>query len=305
MNHGDDPGRWSQGAAPSADEQKAAELFRAARPVAPLSPEALARIEYGITAKMAAGIGAAVWTKLVIGALVVGGGSVAALLVFGGEQERSAPAQLATAPAPIAPPVIAAQPAAPQLAPPAPEPVAAPRPALTPPRRVERPSIAPPNTLAQEAALLERAVKAVRQNPAGALVALDEHQVRFPNGQLAAEARRLRLDALIAMSRHEEAAAHARELGKRTPARALELVVVEGEQLMAAGRHRAALSRFERALADGATGVLAERAFFGRVSTRRALGDALGARTDAQAYLQRFPNGRHAAEVRAWISAQP
>src|SRR5690606_26967779 len=61
-------------------------------------------------------------------------------------------------------------------------------------------------SLNEEVALLDRARSAVRAgHPADALTRLDEHSARFPKGSLALEAQVLRVQALAAAGRTEEA----------------------------------------------------------------------------------------------------
>lgn len=312
------------------EEQAAAELFGAARPLPPLSNEALARIEVGITAKMAAAASAAVVTKVVLGALLVTGGGAAVWAwsastgrdaVGGGGQTVAAgdgaPAEAGEAALPPGPAAPQALPLPTEpTSPPAPQPLVETRPAASAeaerrpsrpePERSQKPqgapSAAPVDTLAIEAELLSSALRNARKNPPVALAALAEHQRRFPQGQLAPEAQRAKLDVLMALGRNLDAAQQARTLrANSSGARALELTVVEAEQLRAAGRLRGALSRFERAIADGATGAVAERAWYGRASCRRSLGDAVGAHRDAAEFLRRFPQSRRATELSGWL----
>ena len=61
------------------------------------------------------------------------------------------------------------------------------------------------DTLAQEAAILERARAAIGTDPAAALAACNEHQKGFPGGQLAAERELLAIDALGRLGRRADA----------------------------------------------------------------------------------------------------
>jgi len=59
--------------------------------------------------------------------------------------------------------------------------------------------------LAAEVALLDRARAVARSAPGSALAALDEHARTFPNGALRDEAAVVRLEALLAAGRRDEA----------------------------------------------------------------------------------------------------
>jgi hypothetical protein len=93
--------------------------------------------------------------------------------------------------------------------PPAPAVVPAPSPSLTPPtkatpRTAER--VAPSARDPRERDPIDQALKALgREDPAAAMVALNRHATDFPRGQLAEEREALRVRALMAMGRREEA----------------------------------------------------------------------------------------------------
>jgi hypothetical protein len=73
--------------------------------------------------------------------------------------------------------------------------------------------------LAEELRLVRGAKAAVRESRAiDAIALLDEHARRFPEGQLAAERRSMRVVALCGAGRHAEAEAEARALGLTRPA---------------------------------------------------------------------------------------
>jgi hypothetical protein len=139
--------------------------------------------------------------------------------------------------APQAPPPVVLPPVAPPPEAPPPEartPVAPPRvqeslAAPAPPARPEaktadtapRAAAVSPEDLSREAALLERARRAMAEDPTHpdvALAALDEHARAFPNGVLGEEREVLRVDALCRAGRRSEGRAIARALIERSPA---------------------------------------------------------------------------------------
>jgi hypothetical protein len=74
------------------------------------------------------------------------------------------------------------------------------------------------STLSQERALMQGARMAiVRGQPAGALPLLDEHEQRFPKGQLSEEREALRIEALARMGRKDEARARAARFRRAHP----------------------------------------------------------------------------------------
>ena len=100
-----------------------------------------------------------------------------------------------------------------------------PRSATTSPRsRAHRSTPSPPNTppsdtLTAELSLVQRARRATSEGRGrAALELLDEHERRYPRGQLADERRLARIDALCAAGRHDDATDLARTLG-RDPSR--------------------------------------------------------------------------------------
>jgi tetratricopeptide (TPR) repeat protein len=150
------------------------------------------------------------------------------------------------------------------------------------------------------------ALKALRveRDPTRALALLDGHAARHPVGALGREADVLRLEALVALGRTPAALALLERMA--LPARAGgELLVLRGELRAQAGRMREARADFEAALEAGLDEpALVERALYGRASAVSRLGEAGAARTALEAYLARFPRGRHAADVRRALEAR-
>jgi hypothetical protein len=162
---------------------------------------------------------------------------------------------------------------------------------------------APPSRIAVEQALLGQAMKTLRDghDAKTSLALLAQHAEQFPDGALASEATMLRIEALLALGRKNDAMA----ILDRVPLASLpnreEQLVVRGELRAAKGRWREAEQDFNDALWDRnspATSARAraiqERALWGRASARSRLGDQAGARADLNLYLRYFPGGRFA-----------
>ncbi len=74
-----------------------------------------------------------------------------------------------------------------------------------------------PPSAETEIALLARARRALRREPARTLALVEEHQARFPNGQFVEEREVLAIDALIALSHHSRAEVRAAQFYARFP----------------------------------------------------------------------------------------
>jgi hypothetical protein len=179
-----------------------------------------------------------------------------------------------------------------------------PPPAAEAPASVEQP---PPSRvtsrLAEESRLLTLALRKLRQDndPAGALVTLDEHARRFgPAGALAAEADTARVEALLRLGRHGDALARLEGLALAPAGSSRGLLSARAELRAEQGRCTAAMIDFDRLLARaGEHDAIVERALHGRARCRAQVGDRAGAHADLETYLERFPDGRFAAEARA------
>jgi hypothetical protein len=190
-------------------------------------------------------------------------------------------------------------------------------PAATPtPARVA-PAILPavvPSAIAAEQALLGQAIKSLRdaRDPRMALTLLTQHAERFPRGELASEATMVRIEALLALGRRDEAL----ELLDRLPLASLpnrhEQLVVRGELRASHGRWPEARQDFDEAIrtrdlstANARIRALQERALWGRASARSRLGDQDGARADLLLYLRHFPEGRFAGSASSLVKGSP
>ena len=181
----------------------------------------------------------------------------------------------------------------------------------------DAPQTAPPvapSPIAVEQALLGQAMRTLRDdhNAHTALALLAQHAERFPAGALASEATMLRIEALLALGRRDEALS----LLDRAPLASLpnrdEQLVVRGELRAANRRWREAKQDFDEEL--GSHGLPAatakardiqERALWGRASARSRLGDQDGARADLDLYLRHFPGGRFAGPAASLLKGTP
>jgi outer membrane protein assembly factor BamD (BamD/ComL family) len=182
---------------------------------------------------------------------------------------------------------------------PAPAPAAI---ALTTPPAPHRPpqkTVAAAENLSEER-LLAAAVRALRakQDADSALLALDAYRTSYPQGRLFIEASVLRVDALTALHRQPEALRVLDELDLGRMPGGLERRLQRGEMRAASGRFREAVADFDGVLSHARAQDLAERALAGRAQARQRLGDSAGARSDAVAYLRRFPVGPFAPQAR-------
>jgi tetratricopeptide (TPR) repeat protein len=169
-----------------------------------------------------------------------------------------------------------------------------------------------PAAPSEEHQLITTALHKLRtfHQPEAALDTLDDYRRRFPSGQLAPEAARLRAEALLLLGRKATLREELdRSLPIETPA-SDERVVLRGELRASSGRWPAALADFD-AVVQAHTMVTGggaeatdrraldrlERALWGRASARSRLGDDAGARADLREYLRHFPDGRFAAQA--------
>lgn len=156
--------------------------------------------------------------------------------------------------------------------------------------------------LGLEAASLEVALTALRgggaARAASALRQLDQHLRDFPRGSLELEARVARVDALLTLGRRHDARHELSTLPIERVGRKNELRLIRAE-LRADQDCRAALADFQVLVEQALQGSFAERALFGRGACLLRLGDGAGAARDFDRYLERFPNGRFAEQIRA------
>ena len=159
--------------------------------------------------------------------------------------------------------------------------------------------VPPPSVLREEARLLRQAIHSLRVagRPAEALAQVAEHRRRFPAGALGADAQMLRVEALLALGRRNEAlvALDDYRLAGEGSGRSLQVTRAE---LLADRSCAQAIAAFDDLLNDPASALTTiERAQRGRAVCHDRTGNPAAAIRDWQTYLTRFPNGRFAPEA--------
>jgi regulator of sirC expression with transglutaminase-like and TPR domain len=153
-----------------------------------------------------------------------------------------------------------------------------------------------------EAASLEGVLSALRgggrERAERALAAVDRHLRSFPGGALELEARVARIDALLTLGKQGEARRELSTLPIENVGRKNELRLIRAE-LRADEDCRAALADFDVLVSVPLRPAWAERALFGRGACLLRLGQKAAAEKDFASYLERFPNGRFAEQIRA------
>ncbi|HEX2874747.1 MAG TPA: hypothetical protein VHP33_26030 [Polyangiaceae bacterium] len=242
---------------------------------------------------------------VVIGVAGAAAAQWAAVHWLGMQHELATPHERSVVAAPPAPQAF--KPAVPLAAP---EPAPLPEPVSEPASSAAFPTLAPPalpasstaSRLGQEAASLEAALSALKAggkgNAARALLELDQHLQRFPGGTLELEARVARVDALLVLGRRQEARRELSSLPIERVGRKNELRLIRAE-LRADDDCRAALSDFQVLVDQSLPSAWTERALFGRGACLLKLGDQAAAYRDFDRYLERFPSGRFAEQIRA------
>jgi hypothetical protein len=197
---------------------------------------------------------------------------------------------------------LAARPAAPEPAPP--QPVPPPEPAA---------AVAPASTAAEQA-LLSEALGKLRatHEPAAALSLLDDYRARFPKGVLAAEAARLRREALLILGRKSVVLLEL-DWTASVDATTGDERILRGELRAKAGRWQEAFDDFDAVVrAHETLGEVSdprlrnrfERALWGRASARSHLGEDDTVCADLGEYLRRFPRGRFAGPAKQLLDKE-
>jgi hypothetical protein len=225
-----------------------------------------------------------------------------------------------TMPRPLAPPPrrvarVASPPS--EMMPPVPQPTStSPLPSIAP-RAAQAPLIPAPSsggsqeaTKQTEARMMAQALAQLRQahDPRGALTILDEYALAFPQGRLAAEALRARLEAVIQLHDLKSALALLDQRPTFAEPLGADLLLMRAELRANVGRCREAVLDFSQILAGStvrASNGAAERALYGRAVCLERMGQNQGARADLAAYQRRFPAGKFAAEVARLLGGGP
>lgn len=285
-------------------EPQLSQLFAAMPEPTPLADFARQRVAVRLRKGASRGAGLLLLRLVAVGVVIgvagAAGAQWATVHWFGAQEAMvTKSAQVAVAPAPLAPqPSLPRQPApeAPLLVvPPLPEPAAGA--ALSAPA-----ASAQSSRLGQEAASLAAALSALKaggkDNALRALQGIDQHLQTFPRGALELEARVARVDALLVLGRRQEARRELTALPIESVGRKNELRLIRAE-LRADDDCRAALNDFQVLVEQSLPGAWAERALFGRGACLLKLGDKLAAERDFARYLEQFPAGRFAGQIRA------
>lgn len=155
--------------------------------------------------------------------------------------------------------------------------------------------------LGLEAASLEAALTELRGGGTAraerALQQLDRHLREFSGGALELEARIARVDALLTLGKRQDARRELAKLPIERVGRKHELRLIRAE-LAADQDCGQALPDFQVLVEQPLPRAFAERALFGRGACLLRLGDAPAAERDFARYLERFPDGRFAAQIR-------
>ena len=178
-------------------------------------------------------------------------------------------------------------------------------PAAPPPIAVKAPVLPasqPAASASDEIRGLDQAIGLLRRdrNAAAALAAFNSYLERYPHGVLNREARAARIDALLMLERTNEALAALETLPLDSGRRSTELQVMRGE-LRARNDCAGAERDFGTALSHTPDAGLLERIWYGRGVCRWKLGNRAGAADDFRRYIERFPDGAHAAWARRWL----
>lgn len=181
-----------------------------------------------------------------------------------------------------------------------------------PPANVPAP--VPASAIAVEQALLGQAMKTLRdgRDARGALALLGQYTARFPAGVLTSEATMLRVEALLALARLDEALAVLDWMPLASLPNRDEPLVVRGELRAGRGRWDEAKQDFDGVLGERSLPAasakarnLQERALWGRAAARSRLGDPRGARADLELCLHHFPAGRFAGAAATLLQQDP
>jgi hypothetical protein len=297
---------WAEGTEDGTPERQLSRLLGAVPEPTALSELSRQRVAMRLRAPTSRRLGLALVRLVAVGVVIGLTGAAfaqwASVRWFGAQHELVRPSRVV-----VAAPKIVPQPSLPTqpLSPPVDE---APTPVADLPSSAAFPAAAASvgsSRLGLEAASLEAALSALRGGGAEraqkALRALDQHLRDFPAGALELEARVARVDALLTLGRRQDARRELSALPIERVGRKNELRLIRAE-LRADDDCGAALSDFQVLVDAPLPAAFAERALFGRGACLLKLGDHAGAERDFARYLERFPSGRFAAQIRAQSS---
>jgi hypothetical protein len=305
MSTGEPLSPWAEGTEDASPlERRLSRLFADVPSPTPLADQARQRVALRLRTGKSRGVGLMLVRLVAVGVVIGIAGAAAAQWAavrwFGAQQEVIIRrVRVAVAEPPLVPqrstPKKSLEPAVVEVPPVAPEPVAS---AAFPPA----PPAIPSSRLGLEAASLEAALSALKAggktNASRALQGIDQHLREFPGGALELEARVARVDALLVLGRRQDARRELSALPLERVGRKSELRLIRAE-LRADEDCRSALSDFQVLVDQPLPAGWAERALFGRGACLLKLGDKAGAERDFARYLERFPEGRFASQIRA------
>ncbi|MDB4969988.1 MAG: hypothetical protein JWN44_5677 [Myxococcales bacterium] len=153
-----------------------------------------------------------------------------------------------------------------------------------------------------EARQLAQAIRRLRNDhdARGALALLDMVQ-RAAGNTFSDEIALVRIEAFLELGDRNAALAALDTLPLPDVPRGEELLVLRGDMRAEAKRWEDAINDYSRGTAV-ATTQLIERSLFGRANCRMGTGEISLAQADLRDYLQRFPNGRYAADARRMLA---
>jgi TolA-binding protein len=302
---------WAEAAEDDAPlERRMSRLFASVPSPEPLGDVARQRVALRLRRRATRGMRLTLVRLVAMGVVIGVTGAAAAQWAavhwFGMQRELTTPHERSVVSAPPSPPKAEkrAAPLAVEPAPALPEPVSEPASSATFPTQAQPapPASSASSRLGQEAASLEAALSALKAGGRGsasrALLELDQHLQKFPGGTLELEARVARVDALLVLGRRQEARRDLASLPIERVGRKSELRLIRAE-LRADDDCRVALSDFQVLVDQALPSAWAERALFGRGACLLKLGDQAAAYRDFDRYLERFPSGRFAEQIRA------
>ena len=304
MSIGDPLSPWAEGMeSDSPLERRLSRLFAGVPAPTPLADQVRQRVAFRLRTGKSRATGLMLVRLIAVGVVIGMAGAAAAQWAsvhWFGTQQELVTRRLRVV---VADPPLVPQPSLPKQAV---EPAVVEAPPIVPAPAASAAFPAPPSVpssrLGLEAASLEAALSALKAggktNASRALQAIDQHLREFPGGALELEARVARVDALLVLGRRQEARRELSALPIERVGRKSELRLIRAE-LRADDDCRTALSDFQVLVDQSLSAAWAERALFGRGACLLKLGDKAGAERDFARYLERFPDGRFASQIRA------
>jgi tetratricopeptide (TPR) repeat protein len=155
----------------------------------------------------------------------------------------------------------------------------------------------------EEARWLAESIRSLRTDhkPEVALALLDRHAAALDQSPLVHEAMLLRVEALLALKRSDEALSLLDRKSLSNVAASRTLLLARAELRAAAGRCADSLADFDLVLSRAQQ--RDEQALYGRAVCRTRIGDKPGAHADFERYQRHFPKGPHILDVEKQLAA--